>query len=871
VAEVASAYVALLPSMANFGKKLDSQMSPQLAKSGKSGGKIFGGAFKAIAGPALALVGTAAIGGFLKDSIGEAREAQKVGAQTEAVIKSTGKAAGLSAKKFGDLATSISLKTGIDDEAIQSGENMLATFTNIKDAAGKNNDIFSQATKVATDMGVATKSGPVQASLLLGKALNDPAKGMSRLTKIGVTFTDQQKAQVEQMVKAGDTAGAQRVILKELGKEFGGSAAAQATAGDKAAVAIGNLKEVLGTALLPVVDRVATVTTTKIIPAISGFITGMQSGAGAGGRLASILGATGAVISKVFGFIKNNAVVLSAFVGTIVVLVGVIKVWTAVQTLLNVTLVANPIGLIVVAIAALVAGVIVAYTKFASFRAVVDSTFAAIRSAVDVAMPYVKSVIQGATDQILGIVKVFKGVFTGNWSQVWDGIKQILRGALTLVKTLLKAQLAIVVGLVQNIGPLLLSAASAAFGVLKAGAQAGWAKAKEYVKGIPGKVTDAFSGAKTLLSDIGGFMVDGLKNGLEASWHKVTDFVDKGIKLIPKKIRNLMGIKSPSKVTTKLGQYIGQGLVNGLRDGSSGVDAYLTEITKKITGSLSLKKTTPGMSKKQRAAVSRYNDTARDAVKSQKAAVDALGKSLAGLAGKIDTARGQLQSLRDERASLAGQTASSISGELDLTTTPNGKKLSFATVAANVSGLASRAKAFAGKLRALLAAGIPAGLVQEVASLGTATGMGVADALLSGTSQQVGQLASDYAGLDTYSKQVGDVVAGGMFDAGIRAQEGILKGLLDDKSIQIAANQLAAKLSTAVKKALGANDPQAAIAGKVNKLKSSTKVKVKTGYLDTGSKSSASVAPQFNVYPQPGQSEEEIGRAAANRLAWAMS
>ena len=46
-------------------------------------------------------------------------------------------------------------KTGIDDEAIQSGENLLLTFTKVQNKAGKGNDIFTKATHVMADMSVA--------------------------------------------------------------------------------------------------------------------------------------------------------------------------------------------------------------------------------------------------------------------------------------------------------------------------------------------------------------------------------------------------------------------------------------------------------------------------------------------------------------------------------------------------------------------------------------------------------------------------------------------------------------------------------------------------------------------------------------------
>jgi hypothetical protein len=161
---------------------------------------------------------------------------------------------------------------GIDDEAIASAENMLLTFTNVRNEVGKGNDVFDQATKAATDMSVALGTDVTGAAKTLGIALNDPVKGMSKLQKAGVTFTQQQKDQVAAMVANNNTMGAQKVILAELSKEFGGSAAAQATASDKMKVALGNLEEEVGQALLPVIEGLANFLTDDVIPAFSAVV-----------------------------------------------------------------------------------------------------------------------------------------------------------------------------------------------------------------------------------------------------------------------------------------------------------------------------------------------------------------------------------------------------------------------------------------------------------------------------------------------------------------------------------------------------------------------------------------------------------------------
>lgn len=253
MAIVGEAYIEVKPKTDGFEAAAEPGIASGAGNLAKKAVGIFAAAF---AGAQLISFG--------KDAFAEAEEAQKIGAQTEAVIKSTGAAAGLTADQIGDLAGAISAKTGIDDEAIQNGENLLLTFTNLRNEAGAGRDIFDQATKIMVDMGVAMGGDASSSAIQLGKALNDPAKGITALTKVGVTFTEEQKAQIKAMQESGDMAGAQGVILAELSKEFGGSAEAQATAADKMHVAWGNFQEAIGTALMPAIEWVMETFTTAL-------------------------------------------------------------------------------------------------------------------------------------------------------------------------------------------------------------------------------------------------------------------------------------------------------------------------------------------------------------------------------------------------------------------------------------------------------------------------------------------------------------------------------------------------------------------------------------------------------------------------------
>ena len=314
--KVGSAVLEIFPSANDFGAKLNAEMGGEMPKVGRDAGdKIgagiksrMGGMAKAIAVPLAGAFAAAGVKDFLSESIAGARESQKIGAQTEQVIKSTGKAAKLSADQVGDLATAISNKTGYDDEAIQSGQNLLLTFTNIKNEAGKGNDVFSQTTTLMTDMSVALGQDTKASAIQLGKALNDPVKGVTALSKVGVSFTAQQKEQIKALVKSGDTMGAQKVILKELNKEFGGSAAAQSTATDKLKTSMGNLSEQIGGMLLPYVDKLASWMNSKALPAISGFLQQMQDGTGKGGEFAAFLKDIGDKAVNFGSYVMTNVV-----------------------------------------------------------------------------------------------------------------------------------------------------------------------------------------------------------------------------------------------------------------------------------------------------------------------------------------------------------------------------------------------------------------------------------------------------------------------------------------------------------------------------------------------------------------------------------
>lgn len=388
------------------------------------------------------VAGAAALGGLvatIKIGAEEFAQASKVAAQTNAVLKSTGGVANVTAAQVNNLSGALMKKTGIDDEAIQSGENLLLTFTGVRNEVGKGNDIFTQATKTMTDMSVALGQDMKTSAIQLGKALNNPIKGMTALQRVGVTFTDAQKAQVAAMVKAGDTMGAQKLILAELNKEFGGSAEA---AGKTLPGQINILKQefsnfagvLVGTVIPPITDVLKLFMSHQevIVPLVAVF-----------GTLAA------AVVAVSLATKAWNAIQLIAKGATIA--------WTAVQWLLNAALTANPIGLVVLAVGALVAAFVLAYTKVKVFRDAINTAFDAVLGAAKAVFNWLKSNWPLIAAILTGPIGIATLAIVKNWDRITDGV----RAAVGFVKDAFNDLLGFIGGLVGKVARVASSVADA--------------------------------------------------------------------------------------------------------------------------------------------------------------------------------------------------------------------------------------------------------------------------------------------------------------------------------------------------------------------------------------------------------------------------
>lgn len=206
------------------------------------GAGIAGAALRAL-GPAGAVAASAfgvlALG--ISKGLTDVQEAERVSLRLEQVLQATGYAAGVTADELNDYADAMELSTLATAEQVKEAAGVLATFRSVS------GDTFKRTIGLAQDLSAVFGQSLSSSATQLGKALEDPEQGLTALSRVGVTFSGVQKDLILQMVRMGDTAGAQRAILDTLEKQVGGAGAAEASglsgAFKRVADAVGNFWE----------------------------------------------------------------------------------------------------------------------------------------------------------------------------------------------------------------------------------------------------------------------------------------------------------------------------------------------------------------------------------------------------------------------------------------------------------------------------------------------------------------------------------------------------------------------------------------------------------------------------------------------------
>lgn len=517
-------------------------------------------------------IASVALGGALyvgvRKTVGAFQEAEKIAAQTNAVLKSTGGAAGVTAKHVENLAGKLSMLSGADDEAIQSGQNLLLTFTKVQNQAGKGNKIFDRATKTMLDMSVALGQDTKSSAIQLGKALNDPIKGVTALQRVGVSFTASQRDQIKTLVAHGKTLEAQKLILKELNTEFGGSAkaAGQTSAGAfaKLQVAVGNLAEAIGGKLAPYLADAANWLTKFVNTLTAGSSVPGQFADKATGALAQVKAAFQGALGFVNAIINENRASINGIGQTIATVAGMVR---------------TAAGQIAATFAATFGS---GSGTGRDIRNIISAVVGFADAFGKVALPVVKRALEGITQYIQGfaqvlrgIIRVISGILTLDFDRAWQGVKDIFAGGVKQALGQVKAMTAPMREIAARVGGAALDALKSAWSSIKGVAVGAFNRvvdgirsrvdaAKKAATAVAQAVTGALKGLAAKFVQIGKDMMQGLINGVasmaDAVKNKIVDVATAPVDFVKGKL----GIGSPSKVFHQLGVWVGEGFANGI-------------------------------------------------------------------------------------------------------------------------------------------------------------------------------------------------------------------------------------------------------------------------------------------------------------------
>ncbi len=219
---------------------------------------------------------------------------------------------------------------------------------------------------------------------------------------------------------------------------------------------------------------------------------------------------------------------------------------------------------------------------------------ATVKALMPIVLPIIniiKDTIVSAMQVIQGIINVVMGIITGNWSQAWNGIKQIGSGVWNFIKSAFSDFGAALKGIAQVAWNLLGSVISGGWNAIKSGTSAAWNGIKSAVSSgvssvislvtsLPGQIKGIFASAGSWLWNAGVSIIQGLLNGISSMFSSVKNKLSSLTNMLP-------SWKGPAPVDkvllTPAGELIMQGLIKGLESQYGAVRSSLQGLTEDLS------------------------------------------------------------------------------------------------------------------------------------------------------------------------------------------------------------------------------------------------------------------------------------------------
>jgi len=461
-------------------------------------------------------------------TIKAAEDSEIANRRLERTFRDMGEANDDAAHAAENYASKLQMQIGVEDEDIQMVQSKLATFKRVSDEGARASGVFNRATAAAYDLQAAGFGEASQNAVLLGKALQDPAKGATALARTGA-LNKSDIPLIKQIQATKGLGAAQQYVLERVEKQVKGQAATTATSAAKMKVTFAEVAETLGKNLLPQVQK----TMKQIGDAANRFNEWAQKNKGLVGTAVSLIGKV-ALLSlgiSALSFVFGGAV---KAVQAAIWMKKTYILWTNGATLANAK---EEIG-------RLRLNAVVWYTVAAEKAAAAGKYISATASGVATAAQWLFNAslygcpVVWIVAAIIAIIAVVY-LLVKNWDKVknffaklWVDIKAIFWKAVDFIK------------------------------------QWGW-----LFVGPIGWIMKIWSKLPEWFGKLGGLIWSSLSDGLKKKISAVYDTVKAAGKGIANAFKSVLGIASPSKVFMDYGVNITEGASKGMQKGTPGTVA----------------------------------------------------------------------------------------------------------------------------------------------------------------------------------------------------------------------------------------------------------------------------------------------------------
>jgi len=420
---------------------------------------------------------------FLKDATEEARSAEQAILGAESAFGAGSKAL----QKITEDADKFGIALGMDNDDLIVLATQLGVYLP-ESAKGLSVELLNLGADVASLTGVDLETWTKK----FAKGMADGELKAGDLEKMLPGLNAQVYAQAAAMFESGKSTEALNLLIAEGATTYGDAAEKKVTSSKKLELAIANLKEQIGTKLLPIIDKFVNMLVTVISFVDRNRVVMLP--------LIAVIGVLSAAI-----LVVNIA--MTAWSSVTAAWTTITGIATAAQRLFNLTMLANPIGLIIIAIVALIAIIVLLVKNWDTVTEVVGKVWKAFKDFVSNAIEALGNLYQS----VKNILQSIKDIFTNAFNEIFNKISSVIER--------------------------IISAFS----------------------GLPGKLFDIGKSLATGLWDGLASMTDWLRNQINAFFGK----------LVPSFAKKALGISSPSKVFAAFGEQIVEGLAQGISTAQS--------------------------------------------------------------------------------------------------------------------------------------------------------------------------------------------------------------------------------------------------------------------------------------------------------------